>query len=175
MKELRKQLRKNPNVHIISGKEKKTFQSLLKKKIRTEEEWEVIKDILTNCDVITIEPRVESKTFSRVGHILSFNGDLRVFTDPKICEDYLDAITALYSAQDYGGSFLIGILPFEYVASLAEEKEMVVCIDDPLYFKRTFLTLDGKKHLLKASMRLLDSEDEKKMKSLIRMRKKSLR
>lgn len=156
MNKLQKMLKSDPNVHTISSRDNQILCSKLKKKSRTEKDWDIIKEILMNCDVITMVPSVESDDICTVEHVLCVHGNLKVFTTVRTCKEYFDVIRTLYTEQIHGQLYGIGTIPFEEVAILAEEKEMLVDIDDPVVTERTFLILDGKNHRLKASKRPVD-------------------
>ena len=114
--------------NLIPESDVKTIKNLLKKIRRTEDEWDVIKDILDSHSVIYITPiHSKVKTCNRMlvddGHLIAFTN----FKDATAyCKDFVRR-----KIQE-GVQVRMGSLPFDDATETADKEGMDLHIDPPV-------------------------------------------
>ena len=151
-KYIRKLIKKNPEIALMPTKKLNRYRTLLKKGHRTEEDWDIIKDLLLECHVLSIEPSKELPPYKPNQHILQQGKDLLVFTNAKSCQKYLDHLSKFYKKRAADTLFLIGSLPFQEVMDFADDSKLDIVIDDPLRIEEKYLKYTSQEGKLTAVM-----------------------
>jgi len=150
---IRKLVKKNPEIALMPTKKLNRYRTLLKKQRRTGEDWDIIKALLLECHVLSIEPSKEIPPYKPNQHMLQQGKDLLVFTNAKSCQKYLEYLTKFYKERTADTLFLIGSLPFQEAMDFADDRKLNIVIDDPWGAGEAYLKYTSQEGKLTAVMR----------------------
>ena len=145
--ELLRQALNAPDVHILSERDLSVLNKMLKKPHRSEKDWDVVKDILLDADLFTIEPP-RSKKVRAVEGALYEDGTLMAFTSLQKCQAYIRKLSGEQGAQRY----YINIISCETLFEIAEKKKAQLVIDKPENPFQMFFVYDSQTKRLGASV-----------------------
>lgn len=144
-----------PNAHFINKSGVELIKNKLSQGKRTETDWDEIKAILTQYDLVTAVPTNPTKHVRTIGHMLCYDGYLHVFTNLYDCQRFLDKICDLEKKKYL---FTIGKIPFSS-AIRASEKCMKELYIDIAIDGGSCIRYDPFKEVLIATM-LVDTNKE---------------
>lgn len=122
-----KLLEDNPGIPIISKEDISKIKIKLGKSHRKESDWDVIKEILYNHDLITATPEHKTAYVDDKSGVLCEEGVLIAFTNFDDCERYLKD---LYKRdRSVGTMFHITSVPFPDIIEIADENKKDLFID----------------------------------------------
>ena len=128
MEDFKRKLAENPDIHLISEEQTATLEKLLGKPHRSEDDWDVIKDILYSIHVVTATPIQKRSKIKSVDHILCEKGDLLVYTTMEKCQKNMQKLFKKDSKLRF---CQYTFLPCEEVLDIALDHKMQVFIDRP--------------------------------------------
>ena len=116
--------------NLIPAEDVRRIKELLKKTIRTEEEWTVIKDILASHSLIVVAPTEANRKVKVCNHMLVDEGRLIAFTNTDDAAQYFKR----YIKRNFpeGIYFQMGSLPFGEAVDTSDKKHMDLYIDPPV-------------------------------------------
>ena len=149
--EVSQKLNNDPRLNLISKEELATLETLNNKPHRTQEDWDVITDILTERSVFTITPRVTTEKTKAIGQVLLHDGYLHVFTTFEKCQGYTDLVTKEDPRQNY---FNINTLDFQEAMDTADKYGIDLCVDHPsdLSYVQKYIEYDSETGNLRSMM-----------------------
>ena len=112
-KEFDEYIADKPELNLVSKEEVALLKIKLGKSHRKESDWDVIKEILWNCNVLTFTPTIRVRGITNIGKILCEDGFLVVFSNIDDCTRYVQ----------------IGTIPFVDVLEIADQHNKDVLID----------------------------------------------
>ena len=115
-----------PDVRILSEHDLTVLDKMLSKPHRSERDWNIIKDILLDADLFTIEPP-RSKKIRAVEGVLYEDGTLLAFTSLQKCQAYIRKLSGEQGEQRY----YINVISCETLFEIAEKKKVQLVIDKP--------------------------------------------
>ena len=113
-----------PDVHMLSEDDLAVLDKMLSKPHRSEEDWDIIKDILLNADLFTIEPP-RSKKVRAVEGVLYENGALLAFTSLQRCQAYIRKLSREQRARRY----YMNVISCATLFEIAQKKRVQLVID----------------------------------------------
>ena len=78
------------NARFINKSDVELIKNKLSQSKRTEADWDEIKAILSQYDLVTAVPTNPTKHVRTIGHMLCYDGYLHVFTNLYDCQRFLD-------------------------------------------------------------------------------------
>jgi hypothetical protein len=147
--EVKRALLKHPDANPISQKDRSTITRLLKQPLRSEEDWDVIKDILAEHDIFTAVPTWETKTVKDVERILCKDNALFVFTTFDKCQTYMKRLIERGECPPY---YHVSAMPYGYVMQVADERGMMIYLDYPNRRRTKFITYNSERRSLIATV-----------------------
>lgn len=135
---------------MIPAKDVSTIKIKLGKSHRKEADWEVIKDILRDSNIIVMETREKTRKIRNVDHILYDSGYLVTFTNLDDCKKYISELNVREGRV--GRMFLIGVMPFLQATEIADAHKMDILIDPQFEKNSMCIRYDSEKHMLAATM-----------------------
>lgn len=116
--------------NLIPKEQVAQIRELLNKLTRTEEEWTVIKDILSSHSLIVVAPTRANSKIKIINHMLVDEGRLIAFTNMDDAAIYIKN----YIKKNFpeGIYFQMGSLPFEQAVETSDKKHMDLFIDPPV-------------------------------------------
>ena len=145
--ELLRKVLNSPDVHILSERDLSVLTKMLKKPHRSEKDWGVVKDILLDADLFTIEPP-RSKKIRAVEGVLYEDGTMMAFTSLQKCQAYLRKLSGEQGAERY----YINVISCETLFEIAEKKKSQLVIDKPENPFQMFFVYDSQTKRLGASV-----------------------
>lgn len=147
--EAKRTILEHPDANPISEEKLSVMEKLLKKPRRSEEDWDVIKDILSEGDVFTASPAWNTKEVRGVGKILCRDNTLFVFTTFEKCHDYMVKLIEKGECPPY---YEISAMPYGYVMEVANREAMMAFLDCPEKRMKKFIVYNSAQEKIIASM-----------------------
>lgn len=120
-------LEKNPGIQLIPKEDVDKIKIKLGKSHRKESDWDVIKKILMNHDLITASPQKRTRRVRDIQGVLYEEGVLVAFTNLDDCNKHLKSLYE--DNRRLGSVFNVKSLPFEELINIAEENKKNIFID----------------------------------------------
>lgn len=123
------QASENSNIQSIPENELSTYEKLLRKTHRSQEDWDTIQKILFSGEVFTATPTKRTDDINDIEGVLCREDSLMVFTTLEKCTmllDYLQKKTPSIPSYD------IGTIAFKYAVGLAGQYKKTMYVDFPV-------------------------------------------
>lgn len=117
----------NPEFDLIPEDKVSLIKIKLGKSHRKESDWTVIKDILSEHNLVVCEPKARDRHLRVVEHILVENGNLVAFTNLGDCEEHIRNLNR--RDRKLGRMFQIGVMPFDQAVAVSDAYGMDLYID----------------------------------------------
>lgn len=119
----------NPDYNIPTAEETSRIREILALDHRNEDDWVIIKNILSSRCLICMESSVTDEKIRSVDHILAYNDCLLSFLDIDRATSYMKEL------KPEGVHFIqynFGTIPFFDACEIADREEMELYIDPPV-------------------------------------------
>lgn len=113
--------------NLLSQKDINQIRIKLGKKHMKESDWKYIREILSDHNVIVLEPVVPDAKLMVKEHVLYDNGLMVAFTNIENCREYVNSINRRDAAPNR--LFQLGAMPFPVVTEIAGRYDTDLYID----------------------------------------------
>lgn len=138
-----------PYLRIISKENVSMLKIKLGKNHRKESDWTIIKKILYNHDLITVNVTRPVPGITSVEHILCEENALLAFSNFDDCEKHIRYLQTFTSLERY---VEVGSIPFETVIEVADNRQMPVYIDLTMEPNRKIIVYNPQERRFTASL-----------------------